>query len=106
MVPALLKGFLERVFIKGFAFDFKGKNQSSMKLLRGKTAHIIQTIATPNFVLYFLGAHHAAKALKSFLTFCGIKPVKIMYLGRARNIYEKQLKKHKKCIRALAHTIK
>ncbi len=81
MIPALLKGFLERTFTNDFAFQPKAKNPLGAGLLRGKTARLVQTMGMPTFIyrLYF----HApgAKALKALLSFCGIVPVAITYCG-------------------------
>ena len=45
-VPALLKGFFDRVFLPGFAFRYRGV-RSWEKLLEGRTADLLVTLDTP-----------------------------------------------------------
>ena len=46
-VPALLKGFFDRVLLPGFAFKYKENSVMWDKLLTGKTGHVIYTTDTP-----------------------------------------------------------
>ncbi len=78
MIPALLKGFLERALSKGFAYDLKENMQK--KLLAGKTARIIQTMGMPKIFYRFVYFAHGTKAFSSMLNFCGIKS-RITYIG-------------------------
>lgn len=81
-LPAITKGFIDRVFLPGFGFKFKENSVWWDKLLSGKTAHIITTLDTPSF-LYWLGFGKPSvnQLKKSTLEFCGIKPVKVTYIG-------------------------
>lgn len=75
-MPALLKGWIDRVFLSGFAFKFKGILAWD-KLLSGKSAHIFTTMDTPNLVYSFFTGEPNVKQMKNgILEFCGIKPVK------------------------------
>ncbi len=79
--PALLKGFIDRLFLPGFAFEYQEKSPFPKKLLTGKTARLIVTTDTPNWyysLIYRAPGHNSMK--KSILGFCGIKPVKITTL--------------------------
>ena len=49
-MPALLKGFLDRVFTPGFAFADNKGGSGWVKLLKGKTAQLITTMDTPLWV--------------------------------------------------------
>ena len=75
MMPALLKGFLDRVLVPGFAFYEVAENNYK-KLLTGKTAQLILAMDTPTWI-YKLFIHapstHAMKI--ATLQFCGISPV-------------------------------
>ncbi len=76
--PALLKGFIDRVFLPGYAFKYHKKGPLWDKLLKGKTARIITTMDSPlwyNFLVYRSAGHNSMK--KAILEFCGVKPVKI-----------------------------
>ncbi|WP_282036561.1 NAD(P)H-dependent oxidoreductase [Saccharicrinis aurantiacus] len=76
--PALLKGFIDRVFLPKFAFAYRDNSVFWDKLLKGKTARLIVTMDTPKWyykLIYRSPGHNAMK--KGVLEFCGIKPVKI-----------------------------
>jgi NAD(P)H dehydrogenase (quinone) len=76
--PALLKGFIDRVFLPSFAFRYRDNSPFWDKLLKGKTARLIVTMDTPQWYYFLINknsGHHAMKI--GVLEFCGIKPVKI-----------------------------
>ena len=76
--PALLKGFLDRVFLPGFAFKYKDNSPMWDKLLIGKTARLIVTMDTPQWYYWLINKNAGHNAMKiGTLEFCGIKPVKI-----------------------------
>ncbi|MCL2178827.1 MAG: NAD(P)H-dependent oxidoreductase [Proteobacteria bacterium] len=81
-IPALLKGFLERVFLPGFAFKYREGKPFPDKLLKGRTAHLLVTMDTPpwyyKWVFRMPGLHQMRKAT---LEFCGIKPLKTLTFG-------------------------
>jgi putative NADPH-quinone reductase len=106
MIPALLKGFFERVLEKGFAYEFDKNMPVQKKMLMNKTAHIIQTSAMPAFMYRFLTLQHAARALKSILKFCGIKPVKITYFGMVENLTSSRRIKYIDQVKKLAINVK
>jgi putative NADPH-quinone reductase len=87
--PALLKGFIDRVFLPKFAFKYRENSLLWDKLLKGKTARLIVTMDTPkwyyNFV-YKRPGHNSMK--KGILEFCGIKPVKITTLSSIKSSNE------------------
>jgi NAD(P)H dehydrogenase (quinone) len=87
--PALLKGFIDRVFLPGFAFEYQENSPLPKKLLTGKTARLIVTTDTPSwyYALVFGKPGHNSMR-KSILGFCGIKPVKISTFGPVRNSKE------------------
>jgi len=76
--PALLKGFIDRVFLPKFAFKYLEKSPFPAKLLKGKTARIIVTMDTPKWYYRLINrspGHNSMK--KAILEFSGIKPVTI-----------------------------
>jgi len=92
--PALFKGFFDRVFLPGFAFEYQEKSPFPKKLLTGKTARIIVTTDTPNWyysLVYRKPGHNSMK--KSILGFCGIKPVKISTFGSVKSSTDVQRKR-------------
>lgn len=85
-LPALLKGFIERVFTPGFAVNFRNDSPLWDKLLKGRSARLIVTLNTPPLLyrLLFRRAGHITMK-RSILEFCGIAPVKITDIGPMRN---------------------
>ncbi len=83
--PALLKGFIDRVFLPGFGFKFREHSLLWDKLLKGRSARIITTMDEP-WLYYCLGfGAPGDKMMKRvILTFCGIKPVWITHIDRVR----------------------
>lgn len=74
--PALLKGFIDRVFLPGFAFKYKPGSLLWEKKLTGKTATILATMDTPIWYSRLVYKSPAINSLKKgVLEFCGIKPV-------------------------------
>lgn len=85
-LPALTKGFIDRVFTPGFAFKYRENSVWWDKLLSGKTARIITTLDQPAFYYRLMFGRPSVNQLKkSTLQFCGVKPVKVSYFGPIRN---------------------
>lgn len=81
-LPAILKGFIDRVFLPGFAFQYKENSMWWDKLLKGKTAHVITTIDQPSWYYWLVYGRPSVNQLKkATLEFCGVKPVKVTYFG-------------------------
>ena len=81
-LPAISKGFIDRLFLPGFAFQYKENSVWWNKLLKGKTAHIITTIDQPSWYYWLVYGRPSVNQLKkSTLEFCGVKPVKVTYIG-------------------------
>jgi len=84
-VPAIMKGFLDRVLLPGYAFKKREESPWWNRYLTGKTARIICTMDQPPWyyrIRYGAPSHHAIKRLT--LQFCGIKKVKITSIGPIR----------------------
>ncbi len=80
--PALLKGFIDRVFLPGFAFKIRDNSLLWDKLLTGRSAHIICTLDQPNWYYWLMYGSPSHKAMKkSTLQFCGVNPVRITAIG-------------------------
>ena len=80
-VPALLKGFLDRVLTPGFAFRFH-RDGSWDKLLAGKTAELVTTMNTPRWVYRWIyGAPGHRAMTRATLGFCGIRTVRVQSFG-------------------------
>jgi NAD(P)H dehydrogenase (quinone) len=97
-VPALLKGFFDKVLLPGFAFKYKQNSPMWDKLLKGKTGHVIYTSDTPIWLYkYFFSAPSVNQVKNRTLQFCGITPVKVTGIAPIRKstdaFREKWLKK-------------
>jgi len=85
-IPALLKGFVERVFLPGFAVNFHEHSPLWDKLLTGRSARLIVTLNTPSWYYRFvLGQPGHRTMKKTILEFCGIRPVRISEVGPMKN---------------------
>ena len=85
-MPALLKGFVDRAFLPGFAFKPRKGSAFPEKLLKGKTARIIVTMDTPSFwhaLIYRAPAENALR--RATLEFCGVRPVRVTRFDRVRS---------------------
>lgn len=81
-IPALMKGFIDRVFLPGFAFKFHKGKAFPEALLNGRTADLLVTLDTPPWYyrwLYRMPALHQMR--KTTLQFCGIRPLKTLMFG-------------------------
>lgn len=81
-LPALLKGFIERVFQPGFAITGTIKEGTYRALLSKKSARIIMTMGMPGLVYrWYYGAYCAKMLKRNILEFVGIKPVRTTIHG-------------------------
>ncbi|OSZ82797.1 NADPH:quinone reductase [Chitinophagaceae bacterium IBVUCB1] len=88
--PAIMKGFIDRVFLPGFAFKKRDNSVWWDKLLKGKTATIICTMDQPAWYYMLAYKNASINALKKLtLEFCGIKPVNTVAIGPLRLSKEK-----------------
>ncbi len=106
-MPALLKGFFDRVFLPGFAFNRRENSVWWDKLLTGKTARIICTMDQPNWYYWLVNGAPANRALKKMtLEFCGISPVRVTSIGPVRNSQETFRKKYLDRVKMLGAAMK
>lgn len=81
-VPALLKGFLDRILLPGFAFKYRPGKAFPEQLLRGRSAQLLVSMDTPPW--YFRWVYRMpgiVQLKKTTLEFCGIAPVKVAAFG-------------------------
>jgi len=88
-MPAILKGFIDRVFSNGFAFAY-GEDGMPIGLLKGKTAKLY--VSTGNTDEYYSesGMHSAQKRTidEGVFGFCGIEASSIFFGNVAMGTYE------------------
>jgi NAD(P)H dehydrogenase (quinone) len=81
----MLKGFIDRTFLPGFAFQKRENSVWWDKLLTNKTAHIISTLDQPAWYYWLINGRPTYYAMKKMtLEFCGITPVKTTTIGPLR----------------------
>ena len=79
-LPAILKGFLERVLQPDLVES--SKQGKFVKVLKGKSARVIVTMGMPGFVYRWWFGAHALKMLKrNILHFMGVRPVRSTIYG-------------------------
>lgn len=90
-IPALLKGFIDRTFLPGFAFRYRPNSIWWDRLLAGRSAHLIVTMDTPPWYyrwIYKMPGHNQMKI--TILEWCGVKPVKISSFGPLKDSTDQQ----------------
>lgn len=90
-MPALLKGFIDRTFLPGFAFKYRSNSIWWDRLLTGRSARVIVTMDSPVWFFRLVNGKPGHNAMKKMvLEFCGIKPVKITSFGSVKLSNDKQ----------------
>lgn len=90
-VPALLKGFFDRVFLPGYAFKYHENSPFWDPFLSGRSARQLVTLGMPNWyywLRYGAPSHRAVSRLT--LNFVGIKPVQTTVFSPLRRSQDKQ----------------
>jgi putative NADPH-quinone reductase len=81
-MPALLKGFLEQIARRGFAFEPVEGNPLGRKLLTGRSARVVVTMGMPAQVYRWYFRAHSVKSLeRNILGFVGIGPIHETLIG-------------------------
>lgn len=80
-MPALLKGFLEQVLRRRYAFLLL-ENGRWEKRLKGRSARIVVTMRMPALAYrLFFGAHSLRSLERNILGFCGFGPLRTSTIG-------------------------
>lgn len=84
--PALMKGFIDRVFLPGITYQPIAGKSFPRPLLKGKTARLVITADTPRWYdRLFMGSPAINQLKKGTLEFCGVQPVRITYIAVMRD---------------------
>lgn len=84
--PAVLKAFLDRTLLPGFAFKYRENSVWWDKFLTNKTARIISTMHTPYWYYKLIYGNPSIKAFKKgTLEFCGVSKVKTTIFSATQN---------------------
>ncbi|MBD0382754.1 NAD(P)H-dependent oxidoreductase [Paenibacillus sedimenti] len=81
-LPAILKGYVDRVLSYGFAYAY-GSNGNIEKLLTGKKGLLISTHGTPSDIYESIGMTQSLKQTSDggIFDFCGIEVVNHLFFG-------------------------
>lgn len=90
-LPAVMKGFIDRLFLPGLTYQYRENSIFWDKLLTGKSARIITTIDQPAWYYRLVYGNPSIRQLKkSTLEFCGVSPVRISTIGIIKTSTAKQ----------------
>ena len=104
--PALVKGFIDRTFLPGFAFKYNKGSKGWVKLLKGKSARIIITMDDTVWRYKFIYGSPGLNAIKrGVLQYCGIKPVRSTLIGPIKHSSEKQRQQWLKKVKRLGEKL-
>lgn len=85
-MPALLKGFFDRVLLPGYAFRYRRDSVWWDRLLAGRSARVITTLDTPPWYYRWIYRDPGVAQIRAtILQFCGIRPVRVSRLGAVRS---------------------
>src|SRR5690606_2273821 len=89
--PALVKGFIDRAFLPGYAFSYKTARALPETLLKGRSARVVTTMDSPSFwyQLWHRSALHAS-FVNATLKFVGFGPIKSNTLYRQKYLGTQQ----------------
>lgn len=84
-LPAILKGFIDRLFLPGFAFKKRENSLLADGLLKGRTARIISTLDQPAWFYWLVNQRPSYWAMtRNTLYFCGFRKVRATTIGPIR----------------------
>ncbi|WP_342415089.1 NAD(P)H-dependent oxidoreductase [Paenibacillus sp. FSL R10-2782] len=90
-LPALMKGFIDRTFMPGFAFKYQKGKSVPDKLLKGRTARLITTMDGPHWYYRFFQGQPGHRMMKdSTLHLCGVKPVRSTTIDLMNKLSDQQ----------------
>lgn len=101
--PAILKGFIDKVFAKDFAYKYKGIRP--IGLLKGKRAWIINTHDTPAVYANFIQKDYGRILSKQILKMCGVSTYKHTSLSYVKGSNEGKINKFLQKVAKISSTI-
>ena len=85
-MPALLKGFIDRTFLPGYAFKYRKGSSLWDKLLAGRSAELLVTMDSPPWYYRWVqGMPGHRQMQRTILEFSGIRPVRVHSFGPVRS---------------------
>lgn len=90
-MPAVTKGFIDRVFLPGFAFRHHSGKIFPEKLLNGKSLRLLITMDTPKWWFYLVYRASQYQILKDIVFgYVGFKPIRFSTFGFMRKSTDQQ----------------
>lgn len=103
-MPAILKGFFERILQPDLLAIQKSGGKASWKFFKGKSARIIMTMGMPGwFYRIYFGAHALKLLKRNILKFIGIAPVRSSVYGMIEAVGDDTRKSWLREVEALGH---
>ena len=103
-MPALLKGFFERILQADLLAVQKSGGKASWKMFKGKSARIVMTMGMPGwFYRWYFGAHALKLLKRNILQFIGIKPVRSTVYGMIEAVSDDTRKQWLREVEAMGH---
>ena len=105
--PGIMKGFIDRTFLPGIMFQPVEGKPFPKQLLKGKTARIIVTSDTPRWYDYlFMKSPGLNQLKKGVLGFCGVKSIKVTYIGPLKSSKKEHREKYLQKVNILGRLLK
>ena len=102
-LPAITKGFIDRIFLPSMAFRYDDKSNRIRGHLQNKTARIVTTLDQSGWTYkWYFGEPSTRQLKQATLQFCGIKKVKTHYMGSIRGSSAAQREKWLQCLVKMA----
>lgn len=90
-MPAITKGFIDRLFLPGFAFKHHAGKIFPEKLLKGKSMRLMITMDTPKWWFYLIYRASQYQILKDIVFgYVGFNPIRFSTFGLMRKSTEAQ----------------
>lgn len=103
-MPAILKGFIERVLQPDLLAIHAAGFKADWKVLKGKSARVIMTMGMPGwFYRWYFGAHALKILRRNILHFSGVKPVRSLIYGMIEAVSDDTRKEWLREVEALGH---
>lgn len=105
-MPAMLKGYVDRVFSYGFGYEYV--NGSPVGLLKGKRGLFFSTTRSPSDLYEQSGMHNSMKqaADQGIFTFCGMDVINHIFFGAVPHVSDETRKEYLKEVENILNSVK
>ncbi|WP_121812661.1 NAD(P)H-dependent oxidoreductase [Mucilaginibacter kameinonensis] len=106
-MPAITKGFIDRLFLPGFAFKHQSGKIFPEKLLKGKSMRLMVTMDTPKWWFYLIYRASQYQILKDIVFgYVGFDPIRFSTFGFIRKSTDQKREKWLKQVNQLGKELK